>query len=53
LANQNLFSKFGCQHKDVTADLRMEKVIENVPLPETKKDMRGPLDLIKFKIKEI
>jgi len=40
-------------NKNTTADLRMEKVIENVPLPEAKKDMRGPLDLIKFKIKEI
>ena len=29
------------------------KVIENAPPPETKEDMRGPLDLVKFKIKEI
>ena len=40
-------------NKNTTADLRMEKAIENVPLPETKEDMRGPLDLMKFKIKEI
>ncbi len=39
--------------KNTTADLRMEKVIENIPLPETKKDMRGQLDLMKFNIKEI
>ncbi len=36
LPSQNLFSKFGCQHKITTADLRMEKVIENAPPPETK-----------------
>ena len=29
------------------------KVIENAPPPETKEDMRGPLDLVKFKIKGI
>ena len=51
LPSQNLFSKFGCQHKDVTADLRMEKLY--APPPETKEDMRGPLDLMKFKVKEI
>ncbi len=26
LPSQNLFSKFGCQHKDVTADRRVEKL---------------------------